>query len=191
MDESNILAAGTVRVRDGAEEICINPCASYGGGSGPLWARVGAEAQFTTDKTWAYVRGICRGISPDKKGIHFEITHSPHTWGNFAAGQTILLSLGEIGRYDDFFWPSECELQASPERLHLHLKKELSEELEQRFRVEIGAELYDTIAELGNALHRARATYANLPRGFQRGSVRNWKKAQKRLWNLMNKVRSG
>jgi hypothetical protein len=191
MAEPNILMVGTVRVRDGAEEICINPYASYGGGGGPLWARVGAEAQLTTDKTWAYIRGICRGISPDRKAIQFEITHSRHTWGTFAAGQTISLRLDEIARYDDFFRLTEGDLEVVPERLRQHLQWELPAELEQRFRDAVGAQLYDAIAELQDALDRARDAYTNLPRNFERGSVRNWNKAKKRLSTLMKSICSG
>ena len=188
MKESDALTTGIVRMRDGAEEICINPCASYAGGSGPLWARVGAEAQFTTDKTWTYVRGICRGITPDRKAIEFEVTHSPYTWGTFAAGQIITLKLEEISRYDNFFELSNADFNITPKRIYEQLRRELSAELEQRFRDEVGPELYDKIVELKNALDHAREAYTNLPRNFERGSIRNWEKAKKRLLRLIEKL---
>ena len=185
MTSSTKLRIGKVEVRDGAEEVCINPWASYGGGSGPLWARVGEEAQLTTRKTFLYVRGICKEILPDQKSISFEITGSAHTWGPFKAGETVVLTYKEIERYDTFFRFDFGDLDSVAARLEDSLKYELDAEMEDRFREELGAGAYDYARKLQQALRDARRAYLGLPRNYRPGNVRNWDKVKKRLLRLM------
>jgi len=69
--------------------------ASYGGGSGPLWAVEGIEAQLTSAQNpFHYIRGICRKVSSEK--IWFE-----------SDGKLLEIPIPDIGRYDQFHLPRE------------------------------------------------------------------------------------
>ena len=69
--------------------------ASYGGGSGPLWAVEGVEAQFTTHADWDYRRAVCRRVSPEAIELVLE------------DGTSTTVPIGDVGRYDQMRVPGE------------------------------------------------------------------------------------
>ena len=91
---------GEVRV-DPDRRVCINPHASYGGGSGTLWAFEGREAQLTTeDYPYGYIRGKCEKIFDDGMSISFLITHIYEEIDPYRCGATLQLPITKIRRYD-------------------------------------------------------------------------------------------
>ena len=85
---------------DGHKCICINPWASYGGGSLPLWAVEGHDAQLTVRKPNAldgYIRGTCIKINEETQMIEFKASVP---YGNTTKFEILQLCLEEIGRYD-------------------------------------------------------------------------------------------
>jgi hypothetical protein len=92
------IKAGETRIEDGQLAMCLSRLASYGGGSGPLWAVENQCAQFTTESHAGYLQGICRKVDPIGKTITMEITRGP-TWGALAMGKTVTLPISSIRRY--------------------------------------------------------------------------------------------
>tara|TARA_B110000046_G_scaffold183497_1_gene219724 strand:+ start:982 stop:1488 length:507 start_codon:yes stop_codon:yes gene_type:complete len=91
---------GEVR-EDSVRRVCINPNASYGGGSGTLWAVEGQEAQLTTDDyPHGYIRGECVKISDEGLSISFRITDLMEEQGEYVMGAVFELPIGKIRRYD-------------------------------------------------------------------------------------------
>ena len=68
------LKAGEVKFIDGKKAMCIASKASYGGGSGPLWAIEDMVCQFTTASHYGYLEGVCRQVLPNEQCIVIEIT---------------------------------------------------------------------------------------------------------------------
>ncbi len=71
--------------------------ASYAGGSGPLWAIEGIDAQITTQNNCSYTKGVCEKVFSDR--IIFR--------GENGISEEIPISA--IQRYDQFYMP--CELR--------------------------------------------------------------------------------
>lgn len=92
------LKSGETRIVDGQLAMCITPFASYGGGSGALWAVENQCVQFTTEAHPTYLEGICRKVDPRKRTVAIEITRGP-TWGTLAMGDTAILPITVIRRY--------------------------------------------------------------------------------------------
>ena len=64
--------------------------ASYGGGSGPLWAIEGVRIQFTSEKEIFYREALCRKVSPSVVELELE------------GGEVVSIPLEAISRYDQF-----------------------------------------------------------------------------------------
>ena len=64
--------------------------ASYGGGSGPLWAVEGVRVQFTSKKDIFYREALCRKVSPSVIELELE------------GGEVVSMPLEAIFRYDQF-----------------------------------------------------------------------------------------
>ena len=82
---------------DGHKCICINPWASYGGGSLPLWAVEGHDAQLTVRKPNApdgYIRGTCIKINEETQMIEFKASVP---YGNTTKFEILQLCLEELG----------------------------------------------------------------------------------------------
>ena len=92
------LKPGETRIVDGQLAMCITPFASYGGGSGALWAVENQCVQFTTEAHPTYLEGICRKVDPRSRTVAIEITRGP-TWGSLAMGDTAILPISVIRRY--------------------------------------------------------------------------------------------
>ena len=92
------LMVGETRFMDGQLAMCICPCASYGGGSGPLWAIQNHRCQFTTKWQGFYVEGICRKVDPKNLQVTIDITLGK-TWGPFEAGRSVTLHVRDIRRF--------------------------------------------------------------------------------------------
>ena len=103
-----VLAAGPQvgEIRQGpVKRVCINPCASYGGGSGALWAVEGQEAQLTVDDCPnGYIRGYCEKIADDGRSITFRIAHIGEECEQYVQGAVLELPIGKIRRYDRFWY---------------------------------------------------------------------------------------
>jgi len=69
--------------------------ASYAGGSGPLWAIEGIEAQITTQNNLSYVKGVCEKVFSDR--IIFRSEN----------GISEEIPIYNIQRYDQFYMPHE------------------------------------------------------------------------------------
>ena len=112
---------GFIRVVEGLRCLCINPHASYGGGSRALWAVEGHSARLTFRGS-GYLRGKCLRVSDDPAGILFQLnlanektgweeskrSHSKKngqiTWTHEKGNRdTRFLSLDDIGRYEPNF----------------------------------------------------------------------------------------
>ena len=94
------VSVGDVVMVDGHKCICINPWASYGGGSLPLWAVEGHDAQLTVRKPNAldgYIRGTCIKINEETQMIEFKASVP---YSNTTKFEILQLCLEEIGRYD-------------------------------------------------------------------------------------------
>jgi len=89
---------GETRLVNGQLAMCISPCASYGGGSGPLWAIENQECQFTARERGIYFEGICRKVLPKELKVTIEILNGG-TWGDLSSGNALTLHVDEIGRY--------------------------------------------------------------------------------------------
>jgi len=76
----------------GRRYVIIQAHASYGGGSGPLIAIEGEEAQIVALSSF-YRRGVCVAVADDH--LLFQID-----------GKTVRFLLSEIERYDQFHLPS-------------------------------------------------------------------------------------
>lgn len=79
--------------QDGRRYVVINALASYGGGSGPLIAIEGEEAQIVALSS-SYRRGVCVAVADDH--ILFQID-----------GDILRFLFSEIERYDQFHLPSK------------------------------------------------------------------------------------
>ena len=91
---------GDIVVVDGHKCICINPWASYGGGSLPLWAVEGHSAQLTVRKPNvpdSYILGTCIKINEEAQMIEFKASVP---CGSTAKFEILQMCLEEIGRYD-------------------------------------------------------------------------------------------
>ncbi len=62
--------------------------ASYGGGSGPLWAVEGVSVQFARRREFAYRRGTCRRVTSEFVDMELE------------DGRLESIPVADIGRYD-------------------------------------------------------------------------------------------
>lgn len=92
------LMVGETQLMDGQLSMCICPNASYGGGSGPLWAIENNRCQFTTKWQGFYVEGICRKVDPKNLEVTIDITQG-RTWGPFEAGRSVTLHVRDIRRF--------------------------------------------------------------------------------------------
>lgn len=92
------LMVGETQIMDGQLAMCICPDASYGGGSGPLWAIENHRCQFTTKWQGFYVEGICRKVDPKNLKVTIDITLGK-TWGPLEAGRTVMLHARDIRRF--------------------------------------------------------------------------------------------
>jgi hypothetical protein len=79
--------------KNGRRSVVICENASYGGGSGPMVATEGEEAQIMIPSHFDYRRGVCIAVAEDK--ILFQID-----------GVINEIRLQEIERYDQFHLPS-------------------------------------------------------------------------------------
>lgn len=98
LQRSAELMVGETQIMDGQLAMCICPCASYGGGSGPLWAIENHRCQFTTKWQGFYVEGICRKVDPKNLQVTIDITHGK-TWGPFESGRSVTLHVRDIRRF--------------------------------------------------------------------------------------------
>ena len=89
------LKSGETRIEEGQLAMCITPFASYGGGSGALWAVENQCVQFTTEAHPTYMEGICRKVNPRSRTVAIEITRGP-TWGSLAMGDTAILPISVL-----------------------------------------------------------------------------------------------
>lgn len=67
--------------------------ASYGGGSGPLWAIEGEAFQFTTEESWGYQKGRCIRVTS-----LVVVLAMPD-------GQSVEIPLGQVQRFDQHHLP--------------------------------------------------------------------------------------
>lgn len=90
--------AGKVYKIAGKRCLCINPLASYGVGSTPLWAVEGHSAQLTLHRPrTGYMRGKC--ISVEEGVLEFELSQDNLGWPD-GSTRVRQISVEEIGRYD-------------------------------------------------------------------------------------------
>lgn len=92
------LMAGETQLMGGQLAMCICPWASYGGGSGPLWAIENHSCQFTTKWQGFYLEGVCRKVDPKNRKVTIDITVGK-TWGPFEAGRSVTLHVRDIRRF--------------------------------------------------------------------------------------------
>ena len=62
--------------------------ASYGGGSGPVWAVEGQTCRFTTRSDWQYRRARCRQVTTEMVVLQLD------------DDDIVVLAVDEIGRYE-------------------------------------------------------------------------------------------
>ena len=141
---------GEIKLMDGRRAMCLNPSASYGGGSGPLWAIEGQMAEFTVRHAeGGYMLGRCRKVLPRYKAIAVDILDGL-TWGPYATGMHALITCDRIGRYNnlrDGHSPLIQKLQTRDQELRNRQAfeettiRELEGLLRQQYRKEIGETL--------------------------------------------------
>lgn len=88
--------------------------ASYGGGSGPLWAIEGRPAEFTTSFLGPYQKGVCRRVHSDR--VEMELSD----------GSIVEIPLGDFGRYDQFHLPPDSRFDFHEEDIVLVSTREIS-----------------------------------------------------------------
>lgn len=145
--------AGEVRQRT-VKELCINPYASYGGGSGALWAIEGRKAQLTTiDCPHGYIQGACEEIAEDGTSILFKI-HDGALWGDYVRGNTVRIPIGKIRRYDTIYGGGRPSTDYTAQ-IHRHLEQEIPAEatsiVDGIFSDEVGKEFADALSECSRA----------------------------------------
>jgi hypothetical protein len=86
--------------------------ASYGGGSGPLWAVEGERYQFTTVSRDEYVECTCISVSSSVVAVN--ITHDAH-----GALGSETLPIKDIRRFDQHHLPHEEEFVFQEEDIQL------------------------------------------------------------------------
>ena len=94
---------GSIYELEGRKCLCVSNWATYGGGSGPLWAVEGHSAQLTLrhPKT-GYIQGICIEVSEEPSGIYFKPGNDG--WEDEGDRSIKFLALNDIGRYDTNWW---------------------------------------------------------------------------------------
>lgn len=93
---------GEVQMVDGKRSMCVCSCASYGGGSGPLWATEQEIALITVVgfRYPGYIEVWCDSVDPIKKTIDIRVTKGP-TWGPLRQGARVRIGADQIGRYEN------------------------------------------------------------------------------------------
>ena len=92
--------AGEMRVMDGRLAMCVNPFASYGGKSGPIWAIEGVSFKFTaTGRRDRYVDGVCEKVDPIAQTVTF-LMIQPKTHPAQLSGEVLTFHISEIGRLE-------------------------------------------------------------------------------------------
>ena len=88
---------GETRLVDGELSMCVATWASYGGGSGPLWAIENQTCQFTTVRDDRYYEGICKKVNPKNHSITIHIIKG-NTWGYLVEGTNVVLHASQVRR---------------------------------------------------------------------------------------------
>jgi hypothetical protein len=161
---------GETKLVDGRRAMCLNPCANYGGGSGPLWAVEGHLAEFTVHGAkGGYMLGRCRKVLPRYKVIAVDVLDGL-TWGPYATGERALISCDRIGRYNNLrqgrspliqrLGTRDQELR-SRQAFEETTIRELEGLLRQQYRKEIGETLGEGTTQTLEALVRHYINFCN------------------------------
>ena len=103
---NNEIREGYIILSGSLKAICISPMKSYGGGSLPLWAIEGVEAQLTVNPVFPYIHGICLKIYDDELAIDFRPIKGKwfddeDDWEKSSNEKELRkLSIRDISRYD-------------------------------------------------------------------------------------------
>lgn len=98
LSKTQPLRTGEIKLIDDKRAMCITPKASYGGGSGPLWAIEDMPYQFTTARHYGYLEGVCRQVLPSERCVVIEITKGD-TWGHYKTGTWMKFHVANIHRF--------------------------------------------------------------------------------------------
>lgn len=159
---------GSVRTRNGQLQILVNEWASYGGGSGPIWATEGAAASLTLQTGGSYIVGACIKIHASSRSIEFAIHQSPFTWGMYTAGDVVILPISDIARYDTNYTnhidQMEAVDKANPkpipaEDVYSKLMSSLAEELTGQFDAEVNPSLTKALISATSSLKQYSQRY--------------------------------
>ena len=190
---------GEIKLVEGRRAMCVNPHASYGGGSGPLWAIQGGFAGFTVEGGHGYLSGKCRKLLPRHKALAIEILDGD-AWGRYATGQRVIIPCRAIGRYDNksvkqtaLDYKVADQNQAIRNRMAFESisLREIEPLLRHRYRQEIGNLLGEQTTQLLEALMQEYMTFcAGMSKSNGQaihGMSKKMKRARRRIEALLAK----
>jgi hypothetical protein len=179
---------GEIKLVNGRRAMCLNPCANYGGGSGPLWAIEGYLAEFTVhDAKGGYMLGRCRKVLPRYKAIAVDVLDGL-TWGSYSTGMRALISCDRIGRYNNLRQGRNSLIQQLRMRDQELRNRQAFEEttireleglLRQQYRKEIGETLGEETTKTLEALVRHYINFCSGMTKSQGQAVRAMSKKMK------------
>ena len=188
---------GEIKLVEGRRAMCVNPHASYGGGSGSLWAIQGGFVGFTVKDGHGYLSGKCRKLLPRHKALAIDILDGD-TWGRYATGQRVIVPCSAIGRYDnknvqqtDF----DCKVADQNHAIRNRMAfesislQEIEPLLRHRYRQEIRNLLGEQTTQLLEALIREYMTFcAGMSKSNGQaihGMSKKMKRAMRRIETLL------
>lgn len=190
---------GEIKLINGHKAMCVSPHASYGGGSGPLWAIQGGFASFTVEGGHGYLSGKCRKLLPRHKALVIEILDGD-AWGRYATGERVVIPCRAIGRYDnksvrqtDLDRKVDDQNQAIRNRMAFESisLREIEPLLRHRYRQEIGHLLGEETTQLLEALIQEYMTFcAGMTKSNGQaihGTSKKMKRSKRRIEALLAK----
>ena len=188
---------GSTRVRNRQLQILVNEHADYGGGCGPLWATEGAFARLTLKSGGSYINGVCTKVHASSLVIEFAIHDSSFTWGKYVIGQTVVLSIFDIARYDSYPIsrfkakyvpvPKPIPVQAIHKRLMISLEQELKGQFDNEVSPSLAKALIGSIQSLKQYSTRYVGTDEHSGHDYASHAKRTFHKSMRHLIGLLEK----
>lgn len=185
---------GEVTIVDGKRRMCVSTHASYGGGSGPLFATEGLVHAFTiAHQRSGYLLGVVEQVDPIRKSVQLRILNG-ESWGVLANNTQVRLHANDLSRChiassNDFAIAKDVSEKAVLLRTQQAFYNTTVEEIEDALKTSYDELMATYIGESAfKHLNRLMSLYVDLNNHAKRSGGWYLKQADKRSLAMRNEL---